>query len=167
MSYEIETHEETQEETQEETSQEETSQEETQLEEQITFFQNCYFCQICNKVKNDNFVVLNCNHMFHIKCLAIYHHKNNNTCAYCHHSIDDLELKYIHNKFCKNTTQTIIDINQSIVKKTHKIKKLHTKIEELHNSINQSYYQKGLLQSNHERSSRIVQEINIIDKMIV
>lgn len=146
---EIHAHEETQEETCEETQ-------ETQLEEQVTFFQNCYYCQICNKVKNDNFVVLNCNHMFHIKCLAIYHHTNNHTCAYCHHCIDNLELEYIHNKFCNNTTQTIIDINESIVKKTHKINKLQMKIEEYHNSINQAYRKKGLLESNNEQSKFII-----------
>lgn len=152
-----ETQEEMQLETTQETCEEETEEtQETCEEEMITFFQNCYYCQICNKVKNDNFVVLNCNHMFHIKCLSLYHHSNNHTCAYCHHYIDDLELEYIHNKFCKNNTQTIIDINQSILKKTNKIKKLQHKIEELHNSINQNYHQKGLLESKNEQSRFII-----------
>jgi hypothetical protein len=90
-----------------------------------TFFTNCHHCQICNKTRSDNFIILNCNHTFHINCLANIYGRD---CAYCHHPIHDIELTYLHDKFCYNAERTIINMNRTINKLKAYIKKLQESI---------------------------------------
>lgn len=77
------------------------------------FFTNYHHCQICNKTRSDNFIILNCNHTFHINCLANFRGRG---CAYCHHPIDELDFKYLHNKFCNNAEHNIINMKAKIKK---------------------------------------------------
>jgi hypothetical protein len=77
------------------------------------FFTNYHHCQICNKTRSDNFIILNCNHTFHINCLANFRGRG---CAYCHHPIDELDFKYLHNKFCNNAEHNIINLKAKIKK---------------------------------------------------
>jgi len=117
----------------------------------MTFFTNNHYCQICNKTQSDNFIILNCNHTFHINCLANFHHGPTDgslhklNCAYCQCHIDDLELVYLHNKFCKNVTVNIINMNENI-------KKLQTKIKKFQEAIIETEYQ-------YKRSNFILESI--------
>jgi hypothetical protein len=77
------------------------------------FFTNYHHCQICDKTRSDNFIILNCNHTFHINCLANFRGRG---CAYCHHPIDELDFKYLHNKFCNNAEHNIINLKAKIKK---------------------------------------------------
>jgi hypothetical protein len=91
------------------------------------FFTNYHHCQICDKTRSDNFIILNCNHTFHINCLANFRGRG---CAYCHHPIDELDFKYLHNKFCNNAEHNIINMNEMISNLKAKIKKLQDSIIE-------------------------------------
>jgi hypothetical protein len=132
-----------------------------------TFFTNYHYCQICNKTRSDNFIILNCNHTFHINCLANFHHgyvhvayhpdqtdvHDMINCAYCHHPIDDLELKYLHNKFYNNVNRNIININQTL-------KKLQNKIKKIQQSIIETEHHREELLVEQERSKAILNSMN-------
>ena len=119
-----------------------------------TFFTNSHYCQICNKTQSDNFIILNCNHTFHINCLANYHigPYNQRSCAYCKNYIDDIELKYLHNKFCDNVNKNIININE-------KLDKLKAKIKKIQESIRQTEHHKQELILEQRRSQAIFELI--------
>lgn len=103
-----------------------------EYDEHPRFFTNHHYCQICNKTRSDNFIILNCNHTFHINCLANFHLglSSQRNCAYCKTYIEDLELKYLHNKFCDTVSKDIINMKEKLDKLQNKIKKIQESIRQ-------------------------------------
>ena len=73
-------------------------------------------CPICLECDDDSFTKLNCNHMFHTKCIKIWL-RNHNTCPYCRTLVNIITVK-IKRKTYKmfiNPTNIVFKKNDTII----------------------------------------------------
>lgn len=126
-------------------------------------------CSICYNSKNnehENFTILNCNHIFHINCLVMYHYKttdkfsvvdkeliNNYECSICNESIEIEDISYIHSKFLKNTKDHLVKQQDNIIVLDKQMSKLKDEMR-----IIMEYKQR--LEHQRERSKQITISIN-------
>jgi hypothetical protein len=128
--------------------------------------QCCEMCNNRNCSENDNFIILNCKHVYHIKCLADEHHyeaKQNQylddkffesrKCGKCSTRIEKEEIHFIHCKFFKGTKEHLDSHELQINKLELQMNKLK---EELKTSI--EYKQK--LEYEREKSKQIITMLN-------
>jgi hypothetical protein len=127
-----------------------------------------YTCTMCNcsSNNNDNFIILSCNHVFHIKCLADEHQYeakkwqvldeeffNNRKCHECSTSIETSEILFIHHKFFKGT-------KDFITKHDDQIRKLEIQINKLKDEMKISMEYKQKLEFEREKSKQIIAMLN-------
>lgn len=129
-----------------------------------------YNCDICNNKSNskDAFIILTCEHIFHIKCLVETHyadvHKygvideeyfNSRKCVTCNTAMEMEDIMYIHNKFYKNTKEYLVKQDEHIDVLNHQMNKLK---EELRIC----YEYKQRLEHQREKSKQITITLNTL-----
>jgi hypothetical protein len=128
-------------------------------------------CKLCfNKTDtNDNYIILSCNHIFHIKCLAeiqfndIYkfhvideEYFKTRKCMVCNKLLQTEELLFLHSKFLNNTKNLIENHDLSI-------KKFEKQLSDVKEELRICYNYKHKLQHEREKSKQIV---NALTSMI-
>lgn len=126
-------------------------------------------CKLCNTY-TDGYIILQCNHIFHIKCLAerqsdeLYNYKKIDDmffqamkCPTCNKNILQEELMYLHNKYVKVTNDLI-----GCHEKT--LNTLDQQLKILQEEIRSSYDYKHKLECDKEKSKSLVKTlITMID----
>ncbi len=121
-------------------------------------------CKICfNKSgRKDNYIVLSCNHVFHIQCLVENHFNDTNKypvidaeyfstrkCQICSKQLETEELMFLHSKFHSSAKDKLESHQTSIVAIEERLKKLK---EELRTC----YEYKNKLEHDRETSKQII-----------
>ena len=130
--------------------------------------QNTFVCEMCNtSSSNSQFIILNCNHIFHIDCLAkiqLTNAKNcqiidNDTffnkvkCNTCNDPLESSEIMMIHNKFYKGTSDFIKNHNKTI-------DKLEVQINGLKEEMKTCMEYKQKLEFDQNKSKQILTLLN-------
>jgi hypothetical protein len=129
-----------------------------------------HICNLCcnqNSTK-DTFMILNCQHIFHIKCLVDNHYidankfgvideeyLNSRKCTVCNKQMEMEDILYIHNKFYKNT-------KEYITKQDEIIKQLDKQMIKLKDELRTCYEYKQKLEHQREKSRQITVTINTL-----
>jgi hypothetical protein len=122
-------------------------------------------CKICNNRHKDAFVILECNHTFHVNCLVethfadIYNYENLNEnyidcvkCDICSKLIGSEELMFLHSKFLSNTKERLM--NQQ-----DKINILEDKLRQLKDELRLNYEHKNRLERERDVSKKVVKMV--------
>ncbi len=138
--------------------------------ETLTNRTETHVCQLCNNNHDikDNFIILSCGHIFHVKCIIEHHFKDINqfdiinqeylntlNCPVCNEKIEYEDLLYIHNKFYKQTKQYIIKQDEAITD-------LEKQMTKLKDQLRSCYEYKQKLQNQGEKSKQIIMTINTL-----
>jgi hypothetical protein len=132
-----------------------------------------HVCVMCNNNSNkdDSFIILGCNHIFHIKCLADRHHYqakkyhilddnffNTRECGSnnCDFLIDNAEISLIHNKFYKSTKDLLYAHDSQT-------KKLEIELSKIKDELKISMEYKQKLEYEREKSKQIITILNAMD----
>lgn len=124
-------------------------------------------CKLCKDDCNQfNFIILSCNHIFHIGCLAETYFKNiynydildeeyfNNTkCTTCFEKLEQEEIMYLYGKFLSNTKSLIKNHQNSIDHLENQLKKIK-------DELRTCYDYKHKLEKQKEKSKQIVSILN-------
>lgn len=124
-------------------------------------------CKICNDTSNkNNFLILSCNHVFHIQCLADLHYSvlykfpiidkeyfKTCICYMCRKELQMEELLYLHSKFLSCTKGKIDVHNQSILD-------LEEKMNNLKTELRTCYEYKHKLEKDREEAKKIIASIS-------
>jgi hypothetical protein len=122
-----------------------------------------FCCKLCNtKNTNENYMILSCNHIFHIRCLAesnfkdIYQYPiidqeyfSHRKCLVCSEQLQQEELLYLHGKFLTNT-KGLIKKHQS------SIDNLEAQLKRIKDELRTCYEYKHRLEQQREKSKQIV-----------
>ena len=125
--------------------------------------ESLYNCKLCfNKSLKENYMILSCNHIFHIECLAESHFKDvykypiidneyfsNRKCTTCSEIMQLEEVMYLHGKFLSNTKNLIKKHQTSIEHLEHQMKQIK-------NELRTCYDYKHKLEQEREKSKQIV-----------
>jgi hypothetical protein len=121
-------------------------------------------CQICLKEKNnkENFIILSCNHVFHIYCLADVHYNDEHkysvideqylssrNCPTCNVSLQSEELMFLHSKFLASTKDKVESHSQNITC-------LESQFNKIKDELRACYEYKQKLDIEREKSKQIV-----------
>lgn len=132
--------------------------------------QNTFVCETCNmSSSNSQFIILNCNHIFHINCLAKIQLTNaincqiidNDTffnkvkCSTCNDPLESSEIMMIHNKFYKGTSVFITNHNKTI-------NKLESQINCLKEEMKVCMEYKQKLEFEQQKSKQILTLLNTL-----
>ena len=132
--------------------------------------QNTFICETCNQSSsNSQFIILNCNHIFHINCLAKIQLTNaincpvidNESffnkvkCSTCNDPLESSEIMMIHNKFYKGTSVFINDHNKTI-------NKLESQINVLKEEMKVCMEYKQKLEFEQQKSKQILTLLNTL-----
>jgi hypothetical protein len=132
--------------------------------------QNTFVCETCNmSSSNSQFIILNCNHIFHINCLAKLQLKNaincqvidNDSffnkvkCSTCNDPLESSEIMMIHNKFYKGTSVFINDHNKTL-------NKLESQINVLKEEMKVCMEYKQKLEFEQQKSKQILTLLNTL-----
>lgn len=126
-----------------------------------TYSKEEHTCNICND-KCGPFIILSCNHIFHIKCLAEVNFKDiykypvidseyfeSRNCIVCDETMQTEDLMYLHSKFLSSTKKLISKHQTSIEHLENQLKQI--KIE-----LRTCYDYKHKLEQEREKSKQIV-----------
>jgi len=116
-------------------------------------------CCLCKTTKTDNFTILSCNHVFHVRCLAELHFGESGIinseflmsrrCSVCRKQLQSEELLFLHTKFLNNTKERIDTHNKSIAH-------LEEKFRQIKEELKACYDVKQQLESQKDKSKQIV-----------
>jgi len=115
-------------------------------------------CLYCNNDNNNQFIILSCNHTFHIKCLANVMNiniliddefLNSIYCQECNTKLDSSEILFIYNKFYKETNEYLVNCN-------NKIKNLEKELNNIKNELKINLEYKQKLEHTKEQSKIII-----------
>lgn len=124
-------------------------------------------CFICNNEKGiiDNFMLLNCTHTFHFKCIVDSQSNyngivdenfvNNRKCIKCNTKIDLEDLLFIHTKFNKITKTHLKTYEEDIDELNARLAKMNADLRTIYNI-------KQKLEKQQERSKQISLTINTL-----
>jgi hypothetical protein len=129
---------------------------------------NTHVCEICNSVNsNNNFIILNCGHIYHINCLVECHYENLDkyavidehfidscVCLMCHERMELEDISHIHNKFLKTT-------KICLTKQQENIDLVDKQMEKLKDELRTLMEYKQRLEHQKERSKQITISINL------
>lgn len=120
-----------------------------------------HVCNICNQ-KSGQFIILNCNHIFHTKCLAeinfqdVYKYPVIDTeyfesrcCPICQETMQTEDLMHLHSKFLSSTKRLI-------GKHQHSIENLENQLKQIKLELRTCYDYKHKLEQEREKSKQIV-----------
>jgi hypothetical protein len=126
-----------------------------------TYSKEDHTCNICND-KCGPFIILSCNHIFHIKCLAevnftdIYKYPVIDTeyfesrhCTVCNETMQTEDLMYLHSKFLSSTKKLITKHQTSI-------EHLENQLRQIKVELRTCYDYKHKLEQEREKSKQIV-----------
>lgn len=128
-------------------------------------------CKICNNKHKDTYIILECNHTFHVNCLVenhladIYNYDDKYIseqyidgvkCDVCEKIVGSQELMYLHSKFLSNTRERMITQDD-------KINILEEKLRQIKDELRLNYEYKNRLEKEREVSKKVV---NIAINMI-
>lgn len=125
-------------------------------------------CGICNTTKNDTFVILSCNHLFHTNCFVekqftnIYNYNtidstylNSRECLLCNKHITLEELMFAHSKYISRT-KTILESHN------YSISSLEDKLKKLNDELKVCYDYKYKLESDREKCKNIINSLMVM-----
>jgi hypothetical protein len=126
-------------------------------------------CNLCNNT-GENYLILECQHIFHVKCLAetqsdtMYNYKKMDDsffqsmkCPECNVLIDKEELLFLHNKYNKVTSNLLNDHEKSLLT-------LEQQLKMLQEEIRSCYDYKHKLECDKEKSKNLIKTlITLID----
>lgn len=122
--------------------------------------ENNYICNVCNQ-KNGTFIILGCNHIFHIKCLVEDNYKDvynypidteyfeSRHCQVCNETIQTEDLMFLHSKFLSSTKKLILRHENSI-------ENLEAQLKQIKSELRTCYDYKHKLEQQREKSKQIV-----------
>jgi hypothetical protein len=126
---------------------------------------NCKICQDKYR-KNSNYIILSCNHIFHVNCLAETHYNdvykyhiidgdflNSRKCVVCNNGLLTEELMFLHSKFLSSTKENM---------QTHqeKMNQLENKLKNIKDELRICYEYKNKLEREREKSKQIVSTLS-------
>ncbi|NDG30898.1 hypothetical protein EB118_12595 [bacterium] len=127
-------------------------------------------CRICHDnmaIPKSNYIILGCNHTFHVLCLAeaqftdIYKFPSidgdyftNRTCQVCRKPLQPEELMYLHSKFLSSTKEHIHSHDT-------KIGELEKQLANIKGELRVCYEYKHKLEQQREKSKQIVSILNV------
>ncbi|NBO99325.1 MAG: hypothetical protein EBU90_04250 [Proteobacteria bacterium] len=121
-------------------------------------------CRICDNKsgRQDNYMILSCNHTFHVYCLAETHFNDvykfhvidseyfgTRKCLVCNKLMQTEELMFLHSKFLNGTKDRIENHNT-------KIESLEAKLKDIKEDLRVCYEYKHKLEHEREKSKQIV-----------
>ena len=121
-------------------------------------------CQICcdKMCQEDNYIILSCNHVFHIGCLTekqyddMYKYQiidndfvSSRKCCVCSTLMQTEELMFLHSKFLNGTKMKIAYHNE-------KITSLEAKMKNIKDELMACYDYKNKMEYEREKSKQIV-----------
>lgn len=124
-------------------------------------------CKICfdNPGVNSQYVVLSCNHVFHVNCLAENHvhdvykypfideeYFGSRKCMVCNDSIQLEEILFLHTKFLKSTKDYLSSQNTAI-------ESLENQLKLMKKDLRVAYDYRHKIDSSREKSKQIVSTI--------
>lgn len=122
-------------------------------------------CFICQTTKNDSYIILNCNDVFHITCLVesqsdqLYNYKVINEeflktlkCPTCNTVIQNEELMFLHNKY-------LGFVNNKLINHGDSIKLLELQLRDLQKEISNCYNYKHKLECDKDKSKILVKTL--------
>ena len=128
-------------------------------------------CNLCKNVRTvkDPYIILGCQHIYHIVCLAEYQFDENSNikpiidgeycnsrqCPTCENNLCLEDLLFLHSKFLSNTKLNIEDHQKSITS-------LEQQMQKLKDELNVCYKYKGKLENQRERAKVIVSNITAL-----
>ncbi|NBO98924.1 MAG: hypothetical protein EBU90_02180 [Proteobacteria bacterium] len=121
------------------------------------------FCKICKDPSVESgYIILSCNHMFHILCLAETHFTDiykypsidsdyftSRKCNVCNVKLEVEELVFLHSKFLSTT-------NDHIKSHDHNISELEKQLGNIKTELRACYEYKHKLEQEREKSKQIV-----------
>ena len=115
---------------------------------------NTHKCNLClNKSEKKNYIILSCNHIYHIKCLVETHFIENDECRLkcnvCFTNLHSEEIMFLHSKFLSNTKILLQSHQQSITV-------LEDQMNQIKKEIRTCYDYKFKLERDIEKSKQIV-----------
>lgn len=126
--------------------------------------QNKFNCNLCNN-SGENYIILECNHIFHIICLTntqsdkMYDYKKIDDiflksikCPTCNKLINQEELMYLHNKYIK-LTSIILDNNNKM------LNTLEQQLKMIQEEMRSLYDYRHKLECNKEKSKNIIKTL--------
>jgi hypothetical protein len=129
---------------------------------------NCKICNNKSRKEGGSYMILSCNHIFHIKCLAETHFKDiynypvidneyfeNRKCTVCNSQIQLEEVMYLHSKFLSNTKDLIEKHQVSI-------DQLESQLKNIKTELRICYDYKHKLEKDREKSKQIVSILTTI-----
>ena len=125
-------------------------------------------CELCNDSLDSKFIILNCGHIFHVKCLVSLHLKDiydypsideqyftDKKCLVCNSGIETEDFMVLHTKFLSSTNHNIVDF-------TKKLEKMEGDLNKIKQDIKVCLDYKHKLQQNREKSKQIIAILNAI-----
>lgn len=128
-------------------------------------------CNLCENKQNvkDNYIILTCGHIYHIRCLVENHYTDSNKyggvideeyfnsrcCLVCNKQMEMEDILYIHNKFYKNTKEYLI-------KQQDDIERLDKQITKLKDELRNLYEYRQKLERQKDKSKQITVTINTL-----
>jgi hypothetical protein len=130
-----------------------------------------FVCELCKNARasSDPYIILGCQHIYHIICLAEYQFDENSNikpiidgdycnsrkCPTCENNLCLEDLLFLHTKFLSNTKQNIEQHQKSI-------DSLEIQMQKLKEELNVCYKYKGKLENQRERAKVIVSNITAL-----
>jgi hypothetical protein len=121
-----------------------------------------YTCECCDNKSSGSFIILSCNHMFHIKCLTEMNLKDiykypvldieyfeSRKCSVCDENIQTEDMLYLHSKFLSSTKKLISNHDNSIEHLEHQLRQIKSELRTC-------YEYKHKLEQEREKSKQIV-----------
>ncbi len=125
-----------------------------------------HICEYCENKVNSKFIILDCGHIFHIKCLVENHLKDiynypviddeyfsHKVCSICKVQISREDLLFLHTKYITSTDKDIDEFTTSM-------NKLEEQMNNLKNEIKTCFDYKHKLQQSREKSKQIIAIMN-------
>jgi hypothetical protein len=127
----------------------------------------CHSCNICNDTSG-TFIILTCNHIFHIKCLTetslqdIYtypiidsEYLQSRKCPMCDETIQTEDMMYLHSKFLSSTKKLLSNHENSL-------QNLENQLRQIKIEIRSCYDYKHKLEQQREKSKQIISVLSTI-----
>jgi hypothetical protein len=118
-------------------------------------------CEICKDHSKKNYIILSCNHIFHICCLTQSHYKTyieddffeNCKCTICNQKLELEQIMYLHSTFMTNT-KNLLENHQ------YSIENLEGQLQVLKIELRTLYDYRHKLEKEREKSKRIMCILN-------
>jgi hypothetical protein len=126
----------------------------------------CRICADSHTQQIDSFIILSCNHMYHIFCLADVHFKDNYTmideaylqsrlCPCCQKPLQREELMFLHSKFIASSKNKAEQHAKSI-------SDLENQFNKIRDELRACYEYKQKLDNEREKSKQIIKSLMTI-----